>query len=448
MKLWDKGYELNEEVERFTVGEDYVLDRELVKADVLGSIAHAYMLKEIGVLTEDEFGKLKEVLIEILDRYKRGDFEIGVEDEDVHTKVENYLTERLGDLGKKIHTARSRNDQVLVDIRLYVKERLLGISEDVIDLCETLLSFARMYEKTPMCGRTHFQKAMPSSLGLWAGAFLESLLDDMELIRVAYELNDQCPLGSAASYGVPIPIDRGLTSELLGFSRVQNNVLYANNSRGKMESIAVFALTQIMLDLSKLSNEIVIFSAPEFGYFSLPEEMALGSSIMPQKKNPCEAELVRAKASSVMAYLFQIMSIIKALPSGYNRDFQETKGPMMRAFDAAQASVRIMNLVMKGIKVDEERLKDGITPEVFAADKALRLALEGVPFRDAYRKVAAELESVEAMDPVRSIGERSHIGAPGNLGLELSENRISMWREWARSERNRFEEALKRLMDL
>ncbi|MCK4590841.1 MAG: argininosuccinate lyase, partial [Candidatus Latescibacteria bacterium] len=403
-KLWEKGYQLDQQMERFTVGDDYLLDRKLIRADVLGSIAHAKMLSTIGILTSEEFAKLKGCLLEILSQAEKGEFEIKPEDEDVHTAVENALTRKLGELGKKIHTGRSRNDQVLVDVRIYTRERFLVVQEKVLALVQTLLNFADQNEDVPMPGRTHTQRAMPSSVGLWASAFAESLLDDLELFKTAYFLNNQCPLGSAASYGVGLPLDRQLVSDLLGFDRVQNNVLYANNSRGKIEAIVVFALSQVNEDLAKLSNDLILFSIPEFGYFTLPEEYCPGSSIMPQKRNPGPLELVRARSARVLSRLFQLITTIHNLPSGYNRDFQETKGPLMEALETTAASVEVMDKIFQSLRVNRDILSKSFTPELFAADRALRLVTEeGLPFRDAYRKVAAELGELKTENPRQNI---------------------------------------------
>ena len=418
-KLWEKGYQLDKAIEKFTVGEDYLFDQSLVRVDVLGSIAHAKMLHRIGVLETDELEKIVEALRGILRLHEDGKFVLSLEDEDVHTKVENFLTEKLGSLGKKLHTARSRNDQILLDIRLFTKERLFSVEKNLLRLCRTLCDFAERTKQVPMVGRTHFQKAMPSSVGLWAGSFLESLLDDLELLKGAFALNDQSPLGSAASYGVSLPIDRQFVAGLLGFSKVQGNVLYAGSSRGKIESVVLSALVHVMMDLARLANDLIIFSAPEFGYFRIPEELCTGSSLMPQKRNPCALELVRAKASTVLGYLFQVLSIIKALPSGYNRDFQETKGPLMRAFDVVDGSLSVCDLTMQKLVLDEERLLSAFTPEVFATDRVLELVKEGVPFRDAYRQVASSLGEEGRASPKENIQSKTHIGAPGNLGLEV-----------------------------
>lgn len=448
-KLWDKGYKLDEFMEEFTVGEDYLLDRELVEADVYGSIAHACMLSKIGVLTRVEFSKLKRELLEVLEKSRKGRFKIKKADEDVHTAVENYLTRKLGTLGKKIHTGRSRNDQVLLDIRLYSRNRLLAIQHRLLEVAEVLARFAYENRDVPMPGRTHTQRAMPSSVGLWAGAFAESLMDDLKLLKAVYSLNNQCPLGSAASYGVSLPLDRQFVSDLLGFEKVQNNVLYANNSRGKIEAMIVFALTEITEDLSKLANDLIFFSIPELGYFSLPREYCPGSSIMPQKLNPGPLELVRARSAGNLARLFQLLVIIRNLPSGYNRDFQETKKPLMESMQTTEDCIRVMVMIFKKLKVNRGVLLRSFTPELFAADRALKLAVEGgVPFRDAYRKVASELDKLKVEDPVKNIRSKRHIGAPGNLRIDRLMREILSERKWLRAEEKRLRGVFERLRRL
>jgi len=447
-KLWDKGYQLDPDIEAFTVGEDYLLDRKLVEADVLGSIAHAKMLSRIGILTDEEFSGLKAGLAEILELHQAGRFEIKRADEDVHTAVENYLTGRLGELGKKLHTARSRNDQVATDVRIFARDRLLGIKKALLDLVEVLIDFAARHKAVPMLGRTHTQPAMPSSVGLWAGAFAESLLDDLKLLETAYELNNQCPLGSAASFGVNLPIDRELTAELLGFAKVQNNVLYAGTSRGKIEAIILFALSQVADDLSKLAHDLIFFSIPETGYFKLPQEFLPGSSIMPQKKNPGPLELVRARAASVTACLFQTLSITRPLYSGYSRDLQETKGPLMRGLDTTEKCLAVLAKILAALEVDEEALRKAFTPAVFAADEAMKLVQKGIPFREAYRQVAAELEKLAAQDPKENILAKTHVGAPGNLGLDKLEEQLASARKKLQAESSRLEKVKGNLLSL
>jgi argininosuccinate lyase len=444
-KLWQKGYDLDRDMEVFTVGEDYLLDRELIAVDCLGSIAQAKGLARLGLLSDAEADKLRAELVRIMQAAERGEFTVNREDEDVHTAVENRLTEKLGDLGQRLHTGRSRNDQVIVDLRLYTKEQLLALTDELLGLGGTLAEFADRHRDVPMVGRTHMQKAMPSSVGLWAGAWLESFLDDLALVRSAYDLNDQSPLGSAASYGVPLALDRAYTAELLGFARVQNNVLYVNNSRGKMEAVALGALAQIAVDLSRLAQDLILFSLPEFGYFTIPEELCTGSSIMPQKRNPCGLELMRARAAEVIAGQMKTLEILRGLPSGYNRDLQETKEPLLRGLRTVRAAVRIADLTFDRLQVNEERLLAGFTPEVFATDRALELVSEGVPFREAYRRVAAEPESAGPRDPRESLKKRTHVGAAGNLGLEGDRARLAEVRKWAEEQRTRFAKAMKAL---
>ena len=445
-KLWEKGYELDRTMETFTVGQDYLLDRELIEPDVLGSLAHARMLRAIGILGEEEFERLRSALMEILARAESGEFEIAREDEDVHTAVENALTEQLGEAGRRIHTARSRNDQVLVDLRIYTRTRLLSLEENLLDTAEALVSFSDEHRDVPMPGRTHMQLAMPSSVGLWASAFAESLLDDLELLKAAYRLNNRSPLGAAASYGVPLPIDRGMVSDLLGFEEVQNNVLYVNNSRGKIETTVVFALSQVTEDLSKLSNDLILFSTPEFGYFTLPEEYCSGSSIMPQKRNPDPLELIRARSAIVVSQIQRMIMILRNLPSGYNRDLQETKTPLMEAFDITASSLTVIRMIFEHLQVNRDELERAFVPELFATDAALDLVRTGMPFRDAYRTVSGRLDELKGRDPQDALRARSHVGGPGNLGLDRLRSKIEDDRGWIDRERCRLAAVRERLM--
>jgi argininosuccinate lyase len=437
MKLWDKGYNLDQTVEAFMAGDDPSLDQALVKYDCVGSIAHAHMLEKIGVLTQEEYQRLAQELCYIIQLDKKGEFLICQEDEDVHTACENFLVKQLGDLGKKLHTARSRNDQVLLDLRLYSRDWLLNISEEIMNVAKILCQFADTYKAVPVPGRTHFQRAMPSSLGLWSAAFMESLLDDIELIKSAYWLNDQCPLGSAASYGVSLPIDRQAVSDFLGFRTVQNNVLYANNSRGKFEAVILHALSQVMSDLSKMSTDIILFCAPEFGYLVLPENVCPGSSLMPQKRNPCSLELIRAKSATVQGRLFQVLDLIRALPSGYNRDFQETKRPLFEGFQAVFGSLKAFACVFSGLQVNKERCIGSFSSELFATDAVLELVKNGIPFRDAYRQIASHPDRVNMEDPVANILSKTHQGATGNLGLEMSLKRMKVVHTWIEMEKEK-----------
>ncbi|MBL7222635.1 MAG: argininosuccinate lyase [Candidatus Brocadiae bacterium] len=448
-KLWDKGYRVDQALEAFTTGDDTLLDRHLVEADCVASIAHAKMLAKVGILSADEAQRLTIELRAIVQDNQTGAFTVEAADEDCHTAIENRLVEKLGDLGKKIHTCRSRNDQVIAATRVHAKRLLLSLFDDTLSLCSTLRAFAEQHQDVPMVGRTHTQIAMPSSVGLWAGAWLESLLDDLRLLRTAYELNDQCPLGSAASYGVPVPIDREYTAQLLGFAKLQNNVLYANNSRGKIESIILGAAVQMAIDLSRLAQDTINFSLPEFGYFRVPKELCTGSSIMPQKRNPCGLELVRAKTSTILACQNQILGILKGLPSGYNRDFQETKRPFLEGMSQIGGCVRVMDLTFQKLEVCEDKLLAAFTPEVFATDEALRLVVEEkMPFRDAYRQVGTHLESLSALDPREALSKRTHAGAPANLRLDVADEAIEAHRAFARKQLGKFTGTLAALLDL
>ena len=417
-KLWQKDYSLNKLMEEFTVGRDFELDQNLVVSDCLASSAHGKMLASIGILGKDEIKSIDEGLKKIIELSLSASFSITLSDEDCHTAIENYLVSNIGDAGKKIHTGRSRNDQVLTCLRVYSRDFLFTFIKEAVSLSETLTEFATEHTMTPMPGRTHMQIAMPSSIGLWAGAFAEELGDSLSMTMAVLNVIDQSPLGSAASYGVPIPLDREMTASLLGFSKVQNNVLYVNNSRGKFESIIIDSLDQVVLTISKMAQDLILFSLPEFGYFSLPAELCSGSSIMPQKKNPDGLELLRAKSASLSAYSIQIKNIIRSLPTGYNRDFQEVKEPFIRGIKLALQCVRIMQLTVSELVVNKENLKNAFTPEIFATDEAIKLVLSGKSFRDAYRDVGTNLGSVESMSPLEGIKTRISTGTAGNLRLD------------------------------
>lgn len=447
-KLWQKDYDLDAEVEAYTVGEDHVLDADLVEADCLGSAAHALTLVKAGVLRKGEADRLRRELARVVADWRKGRFRIRRSEEDVHTAVENRLTRKLGALGGKIHTGRSRNDQVIVDLRLWGKGALLDLIAASCECAAELLKLASKGKNWPMVGRTHMQRAMPSSVGLWAAAFAESLLDDVELLRGAYALLDRSPLGSAASYGVPLALDRALTARLLGFREVQNNVLYANNSRGKFEAVCLSAAAQVMLDLSRLAQDLILWSMPEFGYFRLPRELCSGSSIMPQKRNPCALELVRARAATVYSQLFAVLEIARALPSGYNRDNQETKGFFMRGLATATASARVMALSVRRLEVDVERLKAAFHPEVFATDEALDLVAGGMPFREAYKRVGLGLEALAGRDPVAALRKKRSVGATGRLNLAYARKKLAAAGRFAAAARRSSAAVRKKLLGL
>jgi argininosuccinate lyase len=389
-KLWEKGYRLDEQVEAFTVGDDYLLDQRLVRYDCLASMAHARTLGRAGILEEKEVEHLLDELERIIQLDQAGDFPILREQEDCHTAIENHLTRELGELGAKIHTGRSRNDQVLAALRLYYKEEVAKCKELMTELAMCLEQFAARCGEVELPGYTHTRKAMPSSVALWAESFLDSMDDNVRLIDVALDLIDQSPLGTGAGYGVPLDLDREYTAELLEFERVQQNPIYAQNSRGKFEATILHALAQVMLDLNKMATDLIVFSMTEFGYFELPEELCTGSSIMPQKRNPDVLELVRAKYHHVVALEFQVKNTIANLLSGYNRDQQLTKGPTMRGLEVTRASLSVMALVFDGLNVNADRCRAGLTDEVYATARVYELVKEGVPFREAYRRICQE----------------------------------------------------------
>lgn len=442
--------QISSEVLAFTTGKDPVLDLALAESDCIGSAAHVTMLASLKVkpplFSRRDRKKVVKELVGIIRAARAGSFRITMADQDIHLAIERQLTEALGDLGKRIHTARSRNDQVAVDLRLYAKEQLLSAMDETLALAGVLLKLARRNQHVPMVGRTHLQPAMPSSVGLWASAHAESLLDDLEMLAGAYRLNDRCPLGSAAGYGVSLKIDRALTSRLLGFEAPVHNVLYAGNARGKMESVILSAAAQAMLTLSRLAEDLILYSMPEFGYFSLPAEYCTGSSIMPQKKNPDVLELVRAKTSRVLGCESAVKNIVKGLSSGYNRDLQEAKEPFLEGVQTTRACLRIMSLLVGGMQVNPKALLAGFTPHVFAADWALELVSHGASFRDAYHYVRQHLDELKQIDPGAAIALKTHLGAAAGLDLVLLAGRTASTKKFVKHERAKYYSAVSRLL--
>jgi argininosuccinate lyase len=441
-KLWSKGYEVEPLVERYGAARNAALDAELVRHDLWGSLAQARMLRRIGLLSEDEWTKIDGALKQLLLEAQAGTLRPAADEEDIHTTVEHRLVALAGDAGKKIHTGRSRNDQVLLDLRLYAKEALLDVTEMLLETASRLLELAQRYEWMPMPGYTHMQRAMLSSVGLWAASYAEGLLDDCGPLAAAYALNDQSPLGSGAAYGAPLPLDRAYVAELLGFERVHHNVLTAANARGKSEAAVVQALALVMLDLSKWAQDVLLYTTREYGFFQAPQELCDGSSMMPQKRNLSALELVRARAQTVIALQGQMLSTLAGLPSGYNMDYQETKAPLIEALHLCQESLAIVGLFASRIEPDEERLRQACSAELFATDRALELARQGVPFRDAYVQIAAQPDAVSVDNLVEQLRARAHEGAPGNLDLEGVSQRIAAERAAWHVRRQHFEQAI------
>ena len=426
----------------YTVGDDPVLDMELIKWDCLGTAAHVTMLSEMPVtppvVTKDEARK---VCAELAKVAADKSFSIKPSDQDVHMAVELRLTEILGDLGKKIHTGRSRNDQVAVDVRLHIKDQLLGLEGELAELVKALVAFGEAHDRVPLVGRTHLQPAMPSSVGVWATGHAEMILDQTANLEAAYRLNDLCPLGSAAGYGVPLPLNRRRTSELLGFARPLHNVFGASMARGEDEAALLSALAQLMAVISRLAEDMILFSMPEFGYFKLPREYCTGSSIMPQKYNPDVLELVRSKTAQVLGLATGALSMLHAMPGGYNRDLQDTKGPYMKGLAITRTTLRIMAKVVRGMEIDEARLRAGFIPGVFATDVALRQVAAGVPWREAYHDVRDHLERLDAEDPDAAVAAKTHEGTTGGLDYSVYAGRIIELVESVRSRREAFDGA-------
>ncbi|MDA0577283.1 MAG: argininosuccinate lyase [Verrucomicrobia bacterium] len=433
----------------FTAGKDVQLDLALAEADCIGTAAHVTMLSRmpgVNILTERDRNAVVRELITIMRAARRGTFRIRPEDQDVHLAVERLLTQKLGHVGKRVHTARSRNDQVATDLRLYAKERLLTLQDRMADLAGALLRLARRHVNVPMVGRTHLQPAMPSSVGLWASAHAESLLDDAILLRAAYDVNNRCPLGSAASYGVSLPIDRALTARLLGFHGPHQNVLYAGNGRGKCESAILASLAQVMVTLSRFAEDLILFAMPEFGYFTMPAAFGTGSSIMPQKNNPDVLELIRARAKIVSAHSAAVTAIVQGLPSGYSRDLQETKEPFLEGLRVTAACVDVLVPFVEQLRVNRQKLLAGFTPAVFATDRALELVAGGMPFRDAYDQVKANLGELSMVNPKLAIRAKTHLGAPGGLDFRGFAARVHQEHRHVAAERRRFHGAVTRLL--
>ena len=412
-KLWEKNNSVNSEIERFTVGKDRELDLLLARYDILGSLAHSAMLQSIGMLTAEEMKNLHRELRNIYATVEAGEFIIEEGIEDVHSQVELMLTERLGDTGKKIHSGRSRNDQVLVDLKLFTRHELQEICTSVKELFDSLIEQSNRHKDILMPGYTHLQVAMPSSFGLWFGAYAESLADDMLFLQAAYKMCNRNPLGSAAGYGSSFPLNRTMTTELLGFDSMNYNVVYAQMGRGKSERNVAFALASVAGTLSKLAFDACMFNSQNFGFVKLPVECTTGSSIMPHKKNPDVFELLRAKCNRMQALPTDIMMIMNNLPSGYFRDLQIIKEVFLPAFDAIKECIAMATYIIKRIEVKTDILEDSRYDAMFSVEEVNRLATEGMPFRDAYKKVGLDIEA-GTFTPDKNV-RHTHEGSIGNL---------------------------------
>ncbi len=390
-KLWDKGIEVNQNIENFTTGKDPELDLSLIPYDCKASIAHARMLGSKGYLSELEVRQLISGLKRIIELHEKNEFHIGVSQEDCHTAIENFLTDELGEVGKKIHTARSRNDQVLTALRLYYKDELKNIEMQAEQWISALDLFSEREGHISFPGYTHMQKAMPSSFKLWSGAYKDGMKDDLTLLKAVKHLVDQSPLGSAAGFGIPLEINKTQTAEELGFTRIQENPVYCQLSRGKFEITIVSSLSQIVFWINRIASDLILFSMEEFGYVTLPTSFCTGSSIMPQKKNPDVLELLRGSYHIMLGYETQVKTLVSNLISGYNRDIQLSKEPIMRAFDLTKDCLRISTAVITGIKVNKNNCAASMTEDLFATKKVYDLVEKGIPFRDAYRQVQKSL---------------------------------------------------------
>ena len=412
-KLWQKNSKVSAAVEKFTIGNDQAMDTYLAAYDVLGSIAHTTMLSEVGLLTIIEQTQLKKALIEIYQKIQAGDFKLDPGVEDIHSQIEMMLTESLGDVGKKIHSARSRNDQVLVDIKLFLRAELISMSASVQTFFTLLQEKSEAHKNDLLPGYTHLQLAMPSSFGLWLGAYAESLVDDMTMLQAAYTIVNKNPLGSAAGYGSSFPINRKRTTELLGFETLNYNVVYAQMGRGKAERVTAMALANIADTLSKLSMDACLFMNQNFGFIQFPEELTTGSSIMPHKKNPDVFELIRSYCNRIKALPNEIMMMTTNLPSGYHRDLQLLKEHLFPAFTQLRNCIEMASLMIQNMEVKKDLLEDPKYQYLFSVEEVNKLVLSGIPFRDAYKQSGLDIEAGKFTYSTQM--KHTHEGSLGNL---------------------------------
>ncbi|HEY5393638.1 MAG TPA: argininosuccinate lyase [Hanamia sp.] len=423
MKLWQKNTESLKEVETFTVGKDRELDMYLARYDVLGSLAHIQMLAEVGLLSKEELHQLQNGLKEIYHDIKEGNFSLDEGVEDIHSQVEFILTKKLGDAGKKIHSARSRNDQVILDLKLFLRNEIEGLVNIVNDFFNLLITQSEKFKEDLLPGYTHFQLAMPSSFGLWFGAYAESLVDDLITLHGAWEITNKNPLGSAAGFGSSFPVDRKLTTRLLGFEELNYNVVYAQMSRGKTERILAEALANISCTLARMSMDSCIFLNQNFGFISFPDELTTGSSIMPHKKNPDVFELIRGHCNRIAALPNEIIMMTTNLPSGYHRDFQLLKEHLFPAIKNLKDCIRMATLMFENIHVKKDILNDEKYKYLFTVEEMNKLVLQGMPLRDAYKKIGGDVENNSFKTDMKL--KHTHEGSIGNLQNEAIKNMMN-----------------------
>ena len=417
LKLWDKGLPTLEKIDQFTVGNDRQLDLVIAKYDLLATLAHAKMLHKVNILTREELSNIEQVLLSLLEDVKKGIFTIEEGFEDVHSKIEYVLTDRIGDAGKKIHTARSRNDQVLVAMHLYLKDELTQIKTETKTLANLLLSLAEKHKTVLLPGYTHLQVAMPSSFGLWFSAYAESLIDDIYFINAALKVVDQNPLGSAAGYGSSFPIDRQMTTELLEFETLKYNVVAAQMSRGKSEKSAAFALSSVASTMGKMAMDVCLYMSQNFNFLSIPSEFTTGSSIMPHKKNPDIFELIRGKCSKIQSLPYELTMISHNLPSGYHRELQLLKEGIVPAIQAMKACLEMAIFALQNVSVNKTILDDNKYDYLYSVDTLNDLVQQGMSFRDAYIYIGKAIESGEYVS--KKDIKHTHLGSIHNLGLDL-----------------------------
>ena len=447
--LWTPDTALDAQMLAYTVGEDRIHDARLIRWDIVGSLGHVEGLRRSGLISRAEHTRMQRALRAALRAAAAGKLIIGPAHEDVHSAVELWVTRRHGRVGERLHTGRSRNDQVVVDLRLFLKDRVLTLHGQALELADTLIRFAAKHRRVLWPGYTHQRKGMPSSAGLWAAAYAEGVLDTAESVAGFWPQVDRSPLGSAAGYGAPLPLRREAAARALGFAGLDHNVAQVQNSRGKLEAAVLFWCTQLAHDLSRLATDVIQLSAEEYGYLVLPAELATGSSIMPQKRNPDLFELTRARAAAVQGELAQVLALAGKLGSGYHRDFQLLKAPLFRGTDATGEMLGMLAAAVPRLGVDAERAFAALAGSALATDEVMRRVRGGVPFRRAYRKVAAALRRGDPVPPLSAselIATRRSTGSIGNLGLPAARARIGAARRWNRRQRGRFDAAIRRLI--